>query len=86
MRVRILVERVSTPDGSWVEGDEVQSSMLGDDATLRWLIDAGKVEPVEEVEETEATYPRHAGGGWYELSDGSRVQGREAAHDAEEAL
>lgn len=30
-----------------------------------------------------AIYPKHVGGGWYELPDGSRVQGKE---DAEQAI
>ena len=33
----------------------------------------------EEVEQ----YPKHVGGGWYELSNGERVQGKEEAIEAE---
>ena len=36
------------------------------------------VEPVSVDEETEQ-YPKHVGGGWYELSNGERVQGKEEA-------
>ncbi len=34
----------------------------------------------------ESSGPIHAGGGWYELSDGTRVQGKDAAMAAEAAL
>jgi len=30
--------------------------------------------------------PTHVGGGWYELSDGTRVQGKDAAMASEAAL
>lgn len=35
---------------------------------------------------SEEQYPKHTGGGWYELSNGERVQGKESAIEAEEAL
>ncbi len=31
-------------------------------------------------------YPNHVGGGWYELSDETRVQGRDEAESAEASL
>ena len=31
-------------------------------------------------------YPKHTGGGYYELSNGEKVQGKDAAIEAEEAL
>jgi len=40
--------------------------------------------PTEAVESSGR--PTHAGGGWYELSDGTRVQGKVAAEAAEAAL
>lgn len=33
-----------------------------------------------------AGFPKHTGGGWYELSNGQKVQGKEAAKEAEAAL
>lgn len=36
--------------------------------------------------EAEDYEPKHTGGGWYELSNGERVQGKEAAIEAEKAL
>ena len=35
-------------------------------------------EPVSVDEEVEQ-FPKHVGGGWYELSNGERVQGKEEA-------
>lgn len=32
------------------------------------------------------TYPRHTGGGWYTLSNGERVRGKDAATQAEAQL
>lgn len=31
-------------------------------------------------------HPKHTGGGWYELSDGSKIQGKEEAYEAEKGL
>lgn len=36
--------------------------------------------------ESVETFPKHTGGGHYELSDGSKVQGKDKAVEAEEAL
>lgn len=37
------------------------------------------VEPVFVDEEVKQDFPKHVGGGWYELSNGERVQGKEEA-------
>ena len=34
----------------------------------------------------EAEFPKHTGGGWYELSSGEKVQGKEDAEKAESKL
>lgn len=36
--------------------------------------------------ETVEIFPKHTGGGWYQLSNGEKVQGSEEASEAEEAL
>lgn len=43
---------------------------------------------VENAPETETvkSYPFHAGGGYYQLSDGIKVKGKEAAEKAQEKL
>ena len=43
------------------------------------LIETATKEPEEKAVEIE---PKHIGGGWYELPDGSRIQGRDAAIEA----
>lgn len=40
---------------------------------------------IKEVEEQE-DYPKHTGGGYYELSSGEKVKGKDAAIEAEKAL
>lgn len=34
------------------------------------------------IEKKESAYPKHVGGGWYELADGSKVQGKDEAISA----
>ena len=46
-------------------------------------IEAEEAAPTVAVE---SSGPMHMGGGWYELSDGTRVQGKDAAVAAEAAL
>lgn len=40
----------------------------------------------QEAEGQDPEFPKHTGGGYYELSDGTKVQGKEAAIEAEQAL
>lgn len=47
----------------------------------------GFLERIDETSHTaDGEYPKHVGGGHYELSDGSKVQGKEKAAEAEKAL
>jgi hypothetical protein len=39
-----------------------------------------------EQEESDENFPKHTGGGWYELSNGEKVQGKEEAETAEKEL
>lgn len=59
-------------------------------------VEAGKIvlpeqKAIRDVEDKairqveDKSYPFHIGGGWYELSNGERVQGKEAAEEAEAA-
>ena len=41
---------------------------------------------LDEVPKGNADYPWHLGGGHYELSDGSKVKGKEKAQEAEQKL
>ncbi|MEK4555554.1 hypothetical protein [Jeotgalicoccus sp. FSL K6-3177] len=50
------------------------------------LQDMGYIGVNEEPEDIDEGFPRHTGGGHYELSNGEKVKGREEAEKAEEAL
>ena len=41
---------------------------------------------VEAVDEGSSIFPKHTGGGYYELSNGEKVRGKEAAFKAENEL
>lgn len=45
-----------------------------------------KGKPLIELENEASDFPKHVGGGQYELSDGSKVKGKDAAIEAENAL
>ena len=55
------------------------------------LIDLGYINPINLVDtatniDITEVYPKHTGGGYYELSNGEKVKGKEAAEEAEKAL
>mgnify|MGYP006865371900 CR=1 FL=1 len=50
------------------------------------LQDLGYIGVNEEHAAKDEEFPRHTGGGYYELSNGEKVQGKEDAEKAEEAL
>lgn len=48
---------------------------------------ADNLSAIEEIPtESSETFPKHAGGPWYELSNGERVRGKEAAEEAQAKL
>lgn len=64
-----------------VEGDgDGKSEATGDGKS------EGDGEKKTEGKEPQVEYPKALKGGWFELSDGSKVQGREAADEAQKAL
>lgn len=52
-----------------------------DDGVQDRAIEQLKQDPVEE-----SNYPKHTGGGWYELSNGEKIQGKDEAIAAENEL
>lgn len=73
--------------------DEDRAAELAgpDNAQGKPLIVAVSDEGEQETSEDEASvvstrYPKHNGGGWYELSNGETVQGKDAAIEAEAKL
>lgn len=63
-----------------VDTDKEENSS-GDDGKK----DADDTSPDNDGDEN-TEYPKHTGGAWYELSNGEKVQGKEEAFAAEEAL
>ncbi|MDT0163824.1 hypothetical protein [Bacillus sp. AG4(2022)] len=49
---------------------------------VAFLVDSGYLE----AEEVKIKFPKHTGGGWYELSNGEKVQGKDEAAAAEGEL
>lgn len=61
------------------EGAEVSEERIQELASENNKRNTVLIEAVEE-------YPKHTGGGHYELSNGEKVRGKDAAIEAEEAL
>jgi hypothetical protein len=61
------------------EGDLYEHS---DADRVAFLVDSGYLE----AKEVKIKFPKHTGGGWYELSNGEKVQGKGEAAAAEEEL
>lgn len=56
-----------------------------DQERVDFLIKEGYL--AERSQQTETTsFPKHTGGGWYELSNGEKVKGKDEATAAEEGL
>lgn len=77
MSYTVAVSNLRLPDRDLDMGDELTEDDLPRER-LDEMVETGKLDRDDEV-----NYPRRTGGGWFELSDGSRVQGREAAEAAE---
>jgi len=82
--VRIKIKQgLAGPAYSYSKGDIVEFPKK---EAIR-LCEAGIAQPVKEkVTETASKFPKHTGGGWYELSNGEKVQGKEHAVAAEDEL
>lgn len=52
------------------------------DKRIAFLIEEGFLDK----EEVDPEFPKHTGGGWYELSNGEKVQGKEEAFLAEKKI
>jgi len=87
-----FIQGLAGPDYSYSPGniDDVEEKQA-----IR-LCEAGIARPVKEKEVETATkpkpetaekeYPVHTGGGWYELSTGDKIQGKEEAIEAQKEL
>ncbi|SFI36002.1 MULTISPECIES: hypothetical protein [unclassified Bacillus (in: firmicutes)] len=61
------------------KGDMYEST---DSKRIAFLIENGFLKQ----EEYKTVFPKHIGGGWYELSNGKKVQGKDEALETEESL
>lgn len=83
MKIKLLRDVITSEKGRLVR-DQVTDVSDG----LAWELvskaAAIAYEPLERVfvEDEIVAAPEHIGGGWYELPDGTRVQGKEAAWEA----
>ena len=56
-----------------------------DESRVKYLQDEGYLD-VEYISNDENIFPKHTGGGWYDLSNGEKVKGKDEATAAEEEL
>jgi protein associated with RNAse G/E len=76
-------------DKGTMEHHAVGSVYSADEERLEFLRQKGflgKEVPVKQEEVDEDEFPKHTGGGWYEISSGEKVQGKEEAEAAEKEL
>jgi hypothetical protein len=64
----------------------VGSLYSADEDRLSFLVDKGFLERENAEESSNENFPKHTGGGYYELSNGEKVKGKEEALAAEEEL
>ncbi len=61
------------------EGDTYESN---DSERIAFLVEEGFLQENQKT----SKFPKHVGGGWYELSNGDKVQGKDEAVEAEQSL
>ncbi|MEG7934981.1 hypothetical protein J0817_19820 [Bacillus mobilis] len=61
------------------QGDTYESN---DSERIAFLIEKGFLQENQKY----SKFPKHAGGGWYELSNGDKIQGKDEAVEAEQSL
>ncbi len=75
---------VFTAEGVPVKYPKAQLHRIAESARLFTTDPSGAI-PGGEIE-PEVSFPVVTGGGWYELSDGSRVKGKDSAEDQQKEL
>ncbi|MDK7476337.1 hypothetical protein OWP15_27185 [Bacillus paranthracis] len=63
----------------YLEGDMYESN---DSKRIAFLVEQGFLQENQKT----SKFPKHAGGGWYELSNGDKIQGKDEAVEAERLL
>lgn len=80
---------VSGGYAEWVEGQvviEQKEKALDADANSETDDSSDSSDKAETHDESDPEFPKHLGKGWYELPDGSQVQGKKNALEAMAAL
>jgi len=85
MRIKIT-RSFSGPWGTYGSGTELDVGPDMSKERAMSLLNSGLAVPVKDAGAENARYPLHTGGGWYQLSDGSKVQGKGAAETAQKKL
>lgn len=73
--------RIMIPGQAIVETDHLRIQTLATSGFIAMPMEVVEVDPVDRM-----TFPHHTGGAYYELSNGEKVKGKEAAEEAEKAL
>lgn len=66
-------------DVGYSKGDMYESK---DSKRIAFLVEKGFLQGNTAV----SKFPKHTGGGWYELSNGDKIQGKEEAVEVEQSL
>lgn len=80
--------------GSYVEVDEFRAKVLNDARVIKLVevtqaissSDQTKADVDQKDDQVLETYPKHTGGGYFELSNGEKVQGKENAVEKQQEL
>ena len=80
VEVRIVDETIEDPFAN------VDLGELADEAAVEEFITVEDETSTQESDEKVISEPKHLGGGYYELSNGEKVKGKEAAIEVEKAL
>lgn len=78
----IFKESIAGPNYAYGPGESAEFEQK---QAIRFC-EAGIAYPAKEKQTETSSFPKHTGGGWHELSDGSKVQGKEEAIAAERKL
>lgn len=82
MQIRITRSSAG-PHGAFNKGAVLKVGQDIDKQVALQFLNGGLAVAVADVGVETAEFPVHTGGGWYRLSDGRKVQGKEAAEAAE---
>lgn len=80
------VYRKGEPYPSDASKERLKELSTKDNAQEKVLIQEVESDEKKDDDKAESKFPKHSGGGWYELSNGEKVQGKDEALEAEKEL